>query len=54
MQALANVGDQQCMEVLAKYAKKEIDVHSPMMFQLHAINGMTKNHLRNSTHEYVS
>jgi len=53
MQAMANVGDEQCMEVLAKWAKNEINAPSPKMFQLHAINGMTKNHLKNSTHDMV-
>jgi len=55
MQALANVGNQQCMEVLASYAKGEVTLSTPSIktFQLHAINGMTKNHLKNSSHEYV-
>jgi len=53
MQALANVGNQQCMQALAKYAKGEVSIPSIKTFQLHAINGMTKNHLRNSSDEYV-
>ena len=56
MQALANVGNQECMEILANYAKGEVNISSgkTSLFQLHAINGMTKNHLQNSSHEYVS
>jgi len=53
MQALANVGSPQSLEILAVYAKSEHNVNNDKMFQLHAINGMTKNHLKNSSHDYV-
>merc|ERR1719427_2028090 len=41
------------MAVLATYAKNEVAGAAARVFQLHAINGMTKNHLLNSSHEYV-
>jgi len=53
MQALANVGNQRSVEVLAQYAKGEVDLPSKVIYQLQAINGLTKHHMQNSSHEYV-
>ena len=53
MQSLANIGDWQSLKVLARIAKDY--TYSPdKNMQLLAINGLTKNHLKNSSFEFVS
>jgi len=51
-QALANVGTQKCMEVLAEVARGK-KFPNNMVLQLVAINGITKNHMQNSSYEYA-
>jgi len=51
-QALANVGNQKCMEVLAEIAKGKKFPNNKVL-RLVAINGITKNHMQNSTYEFA-
>ena len=53
MQSLANIGDWESLKVLAKVAK-DITSSADRNMQLLAISGLTKNHLKNSSYEFVS
>ena len=53
IQSLANVGNLEGLKVLAHVAK-DSKYSSDKNLQLLAINGLTKNHLKNSSYEFVS